>query len=243
MKANDSTVFTFIRCIPADGYYVKSVEYIETMDGEHSAIQALRLKQLFYDLDCDYCVMDTAGNSISIYEECSKITFDAIRGIEYPAWCAMNDDKMKERAFDPNAVPLIQSIKVAGSSGAQTNHEMATYTKTQFEQKKIKLLCSEIEGKEYMIENHKLMNMDGAKAARMIVPYFQTSRLINEMINLEMQTGGGYIKLVEPSGHRKDRYSSLSYCLYFIKGLESVMRVKQDDVDDLEVWSSYIQGF
>jgi hypothetical protein len=243
LKANDSTVFTFIRCIPADGYYVKSVEYIETMDGEHSAIQALRLKQLFYDLNCDYCVMDTAGNSISIYEECSKITFDNIRGIEYPAWCAMNDDKMKDRAFDPNAVPLIQSIKVAGASGAQTNHEMATYTKTQFEQKKIKLLCNENEGRDYMIENHKLMGMDSTKVVNMIVPYVQTSRLVSEMINLEMQTGGGYIKLVEPSGHRKDRYSSLSYCLYFIKGLESAMRVKQDNRDELEVWATYLQGF
>lgn len=240
-KENDASVFTFIRCIPNGNEYIKTVEYIEAIEGQHSYIQALRLKQIFYDLECDYCVMDTAGNSISIYDEVTKITFDTARGIEYPAWCAMNDDKMQERAYDKNAVPLIYSIKVAGANALQTNHEINTYTKTQFEKRKIKLLSSEIEGRDYLMDNKDSLKLDNSESARIIASYFQTTRLIHEMINLEMEIKGGYIKLIEPPGHRKDRYSSLSYCLYYIKLREAELRVGKDDTDDLEYLAKYLQ--
>ena len=237
-KNNDSTVFAFIRCIPNDGEYIKSVEYMETTEGQHSTYQTLRMKQLFYDLECDYCVMDTAGNALAIYDEATKITFDNIRGVEYPAWRSLNDERMQERAFDRNALPLIYSIKVAGGSGAATNHEMAVYTKAQFQQKKVKLLCNEFEGKEYMSEKHNLLKVESFEVARLLAPYVQTSRLINEMINLEMELRSGWIKLQEPSGHRKDRYSSLSYCLYYIKQFEADLRLKED-VDELALLEQY----
>jgi len=236
---NDASIFTFIRCLPSGNEYIKLVEYIESMEGQHSAIQALRLKQLFYDFECDYCVMDTAGNSISVYEELTKITVDTVRGIEYPAWCAMNDDKMQERAFDKDAVPLIYSIKVAGASGAEVNHQMANYTKSQFEKNKIKLLCSEIEGRDYILDNETSLKLTEDEKRRMITSYFQTTRLIYEMINLEMESKGGFIKLKEPSGHRKDRYSSLSYPLFFIKGLELDLRVKDENIDEMEFLAQY----
>lgn len=238
MKNNDNTVFTFIRCIPNGNEYVKSVEYIESVEGQHSTIQALRLKQLFYDLECDYCVMDAAGNSMAIYDELTKVTFDDVRGIEYPAWRSFNDTSMSDRAFDKNALPIIYSIKVAGSSGAAVNHEMAMYVKSQFEQKKIKLLCNEFEGRDFMTGKHDLHKLDSFDVARLLAPYVQTTRLINELINLEMEVRGGYIKLTEPSSGRKDRYSSLSYCLYYIKQLEGELRVKQD-IDALSLLKQY----
>lgn len=238
-RENDASVFTFIRCIPNGDEYIKTVEYIETIEGQHTTIQALRLKQIFYDLECDYCVMDTAGNAIGIYDEITKITFDTARGIEYPAWCAMNDDKMQERAYDKNAVPLIFSIKVAGASALQISHEMNTYTKTQFEKKKIKLMCSEIEGRDYLMDNKDSLKLDSDENARIIANYFQTTRLIHEMINLEMEIKSGFIKLSEPAGQRKDRYSSLSYCLYYIKLKEAELRIGKDESDDFDYLAQY----
>ena len=238
-RQNDASIFTFIRCIPNGDEYIKSVEYIEAIEGQHTTLQALRLKQIFYDLDCDYCAMDTAGNGIGIYDEVTKITFDTERGIEYPAWCAMNDDRMQERAYDKNAVPLIYSIKVAGATALQTGHEMNTYVKTQFEKNKIKLLCSEIEGRDYLMDNKDSLKLDKDETARMVASYFQTTRLIHEMINLEMEIKGGFIKLTEPSGHRKDRWSSLAYSLYFIKLKEAELRVGKDDTDELEFLAEF----
>jgi hypothetical protein len=45
----------------------------------------------------------------------------------------------------------------------------------------------------------------------------QTTLLINESISLEMSMAGaaGLVKLVEPPGGRKDRYTSVSYLNYY----------------------------
>ena len=39
----------------------------------------------------------------------------------------------------------------------------------------------------------------------------------NEIIELEMDVTGKYLKLKEKGNMRKDRYSSVSYGIYFIK--------------------------
>lgn len=238
-RINDQTVFTFIRCLLSGNEYIKFVEYIETLEGVHSAKQALRLKQIFYDLDCDYCVMDAQGNSISLYDDVTKITVDNVRGVEYPAWASMNDDAMRNRAYDENAIPLIYSIKAAGPKGTEINHQMANYTKAQFEKNKIRLLCSEIEGKDYIVDNEESLKLNDDEKRRMIASYYQVTRLIYEMINLETTIKSGFIKLVEPRNQRKDRYSSLSYPLYYIRELESDLRVQQQDINEFDLLSQY----
>ena len=61
---NDNTIYTVIRLLPKDGEYERQVCFIESLNGDHSTIQAIKLKQIFYDLECDYVVMDTNGNGI-----------------------------------------------------------------------------------------------------------------------------------------------------------------------------------
>lgn len=58
---NDLTVFTYMRLIPDGSGYIRYVPYIETMSGQHSQTQAIRLKQLFYELECSAVVLDTQG--------------------------------------------------------------------------------------------------------------------------------------------------------------------------------------
>ena len=183
--------------------------------------------------------MDTNGNAMGIYDECTKITFDNARGIEYPAFTAFNDEKMQDRAYDKNALPVIYSIKVTGANAAQTNHEMAVYTKTQFEKGRIKLLANEVEGREYILDNQQSLKLTEEDIARLNACYFQTTRLITEMINLEVEVRSGFIKLTEPSGHRKDRYSSLAYGLYYIKQKEMELRVKEDKSNTLDILLQY----
>lgn len=64
-KMNDNTSFNVIRLIPNGNEYIKFLIYSEILNGENTSIQALRLKQLFYDLECDYVVMDCAGNGLN----------------------------------------------------------------------------------------------------------------------------------------------------------------------------------
>ena len=55
--------------------------------------------------------------------------------------------------------------------------------------------------------------------------------MVNESVNLSMAIAGGNIKLVEPSGSRKDRFTSLAYGNYFASLLDKDL-LKEFDNDE-----------
>lgn len=61
---NDTTAFTLMRLIPNGGEFRRDVVYLESLAGGHTETQAIRLKQLFYDFETDYVIMDTNGNGM-----------------------------------------------------------------------------------------------------------------------------------------------------------------------------------
>lgn len=61
---NDTTAFTLIRMLPEGDGYRRDVVYLESMAGQHAELQAIRLKQLYYDFEGDYVAMDTNGNGM-----------------------------------------------------------------------------------------------------------------------------------------------------------------------------------
>jgi hypothetical protein len=222
---NDNTVFTLMRLLPNGENYIRQVPYIETMSGQHSHTQAVRLKQLYNDFEADYVVMDTAGNGLSLYDDCSKILYDEERDVEYPAWSAMNNEEMKNRALDKNAIPIIYSIKVVR---AELNHEIAVNLRSVFEKRLIKLLVNDIQGREFLEDKHGYALKTPEEQANLIKPYIQTTALVNEMVNLEYEIRGGFVKLKEVGKNRKDRYSSLAYANYFARQLEIKNLKKQN---------------
>nr|DAQ04962.1 MAG TPA: large terminase [Caudoviricetes sp.] len=58
---NDNTSIWIIRLVPDGGRYRKILAYGESLHGINSIIQTKRIKQLFYELECDYAVIDTQG--------------------------------------------------------------------------------------------------------------------------------------------------------------------------------------
>lgn len=171
-----------------------------------------------------------------MYDDCAKVLFDEDRDVEYPAWSAFNDDKMKSRALDANALPIIFSIKVTES---KVNHEMAMGLRGDFEKGKIKLLINELNARDYLIDKNNFSNVSVEDQQRLITPFIQTTSMINEMVNLEYKMQGGYIKVHESRGGRKDRYSSIAYANYFARMLESEM-LSGDDVVDTEDYDSLV---
>ncbi|PHD16135.1 terminase, partial [Bacillus wiedmannii] len=107
----------------------------------------------FYDFEADFVGMDTNGNGIAIYDSCTKILYDKDRDEEYPAWTVINDEAMDERKIDPNAIPIIYSIK----GNAELNHKVASGLRIAFEKRKIRLLINDIEAKEDLIERKGYM--------------------------------------------------------------------------------------
>lgn len=225
---NDNTIFTFMRLIPNGDSYIKQVPYIESMTGQHTETQAIRLKQLFEDFEADYVAMDTNGNGLSLYDDCAKVLYDEERDVEYPAWCAMNNEEMKSRALSKNALPVIYSIKVVKQ---EVNHEMAMDLRNDFEKGRIKLLINELDARDYLDEKHDYNNRTVEDQVRLLNPYLQTTILINEMVNLEYEMRNGFVKLHEIGSNRKDRYSSLSYCNYYAGQLEEENQKANEEYD------------
>lgn len=62
---NDNTAFWLIRMIPDGGGYKKLVSFGSSLHGVNSLVQAKRAKQLFYEFQCDYMVLDTQGAGVN----------------------------------------------------------------------------------------------------------------------------------------------------------------------------------
>ena len=54
---------------------------------------------------------------------------------------------------------------------------------------------------------------------------------MHELINLQQEGKGHEIKLVEPSGMRKDRYSSIAYNYWVMKEIEAQRKPDMSDDD------------
>lgn len=229
-NANDATVLTCLRLIPNGDKYIRKVAYIETIEGKHTDDQAIRIKQIFEDFQASYIALDCHGNGMSIYDALVKINYDEQRDVEYDAWCSFNDDEMRNRAKSPNPLPVVFSIK----AGSRLNHEIATSLRVNLQSSNIELMVSEIEARDFLSDKKNYQDAAVEDRVQMELPFLQTTLLVNELVNLEHEIVGGYVKIKEKSGKRKDRYSSLSFANYLAKILEGENLQKEDnyDIDD-----------
>lgn len=228
-KENDNSVYTLLRMLPDGEEYRREVVHIESHNGLNSEKQAIKLKELFYDFEADYIIIDSQGVGISVFNELQKSQYNSERDIDYEAFTCFNEDKTVDKQLARNALPVVYSLKVTNS---KINHEIIMGLKDAILKKKIRLLMNNSEAKDMLIENNNRLIGDGAEQARLLKPYMQTTLLINEMINLEYTLNGGYIKVHEKGNARKDRYSSLAYANYLADIIEKEEIKKRIDSDD-----------
>ena len=228
-KNNDNAIFTFFRCIPKNENYIAEVLHQASYEGAKAKELALYIKRLYYDSQCEYIVLDCAGNGISVLDELGEITVDTERGETYPPLKAMNEDRYMERCGYPNAQKCIYCI--AGNQ--KLNHEIATQLKTSFQNKTIKLLKNQMEAEDFI---EGFATMTPQEQADKLLPYIQTSLMQNEIICLEYEVKQSYIRVYETGRNRKDRYSSLSYGNYFIRLQEKKLQKRSKKKSSINLW-------
>ena len=215
---NDNTAFWVLRLIPDGGSYKILASYAESIHGQNSILQALRLKQLFYEFDCDYAVIDGQGVGVGVLDICSAETYDKDRDVMYPAWMPINIDETKtNRAISPNAVPVIYSI----STSIKDKSRMLVHSRDIIDTDRISFLMDTQDVMDYLNRNYQFYKIEDQDLRRRILnPYAQTSAFVNEAVNLEKVVVQGYLSAKEKSGRRKDRVMSLVYGLEYAKILE-----------------------
>lgn len=223
---NDATAIFINQLMPTKaGKYSNNIVYCDCCEGLHTEDQALVIRRLYEEFQCDYIVLDTQGVGIGVFDTLAREMYDVESGEIYPPLSCCNDNTMAERCSSRDAEKVIWSIK----ANANLNSECAILLREGFRSGKIRLLVQEYDGEQNMTELKGFNTLSPMQKERVLIPYAHTTLLINELINLQHDESGGKVKLKEKAGMRKDRYSSLSYNYYVATILESRLRRKSNN--------------
>ena len=130
---------------------------------------------------------------------------------------------MAARCTNRNAEKAIWAINGA----ARFNSDCAVMLREGFKSGKIRLLVTEYDGEKALSSIKGYNNLNASEQTELTLAYVNTTLLINELINLQYEEPNGLIKIIEKSGMRKDRYSSLSYNYWVACQLEKNIRKKR----------------
>ncbi len=236
---NDITVITCIRGLPTKKGYIREFVYMESHQGEHTEKQALRIKQIYNDFLGDYIVIDLQQVGITVFERLATITKDEVRGVEYEAYTVYEHKsldrkliaELQEKTLAQNAKPIIYPIRAS----AQLNNDIAVDFRDKLMRGMNIFPIDSSSAEDYLNEYNKEFSETDDTNLKFwfLQPYIQFSYMVNETINLGFSILSGKIRLEEPSGARKDRYTSCSFGGYFISLLENdLLKTEEDDPDD-----------
>ena len=219
--ANDASVYTLISAKRTKNgtRYKREVLNIESYQGLHPETQALIIRRLYDDFDCDYIVLDRQGNGISVYAYLCRKLYDPERKKEYTAFYSMNEkNESKLEAFhmEDDYEERIFTI----SASEEFNSDIALDLKDKITNRRISFLISKTDARENFTGESWFENLSVEEQVEIMNPYTQTILLENELVLLERIPHDKFVKLKEQSGKRKDRYTSLSYGNHFISLLE-----------------------
>jgi len=224
----DATCFAVLQLIPyGKNQFLRNLIYITTAEGGHTFNQAVKARRLFYDLDCDYIVVDSQGVGIGVFDNLVQEQTDDTRNMVYPAWSCINDENMASRCKNPDAPKLIYSIKAS----MQFNSDCAVSLRDSIRQGKFRLLVHENDANENL---NRLKNWHTLAVENQVSfqePFYQTTALINEMVNLSFEIVNGKIRVDNQGGIRKDRFSAVSYANSVANELEREQRIFQDEYE------------
>lgn len=111
---------------------------------------------------------------------------------------------------------------------AGINSDCAVSLRDNIKRGKFRILTNEIEGTEILNQLKTYQNLPVEKQVLFSAPYYQTSALINEMVNLSFELQNGKIRVKESHGFRKDRFSAASYANFFANELERKLYAMQE---------------
>jgi hypothetical protein len=227
-RANDNTILACPRCIPNMGKgYQRELVYMESSKGQNVLQQAKRIKELFFDFEADYIVLDLQNAGIGIFDALSQVTRSDERGIDFQPMTVADSDfideklaqELRGRTLGLNALPVIFPILAS----KPLNSQMAVAFRNSLKKKMWNFLIPEGDAEEFLMKTNKEFYQDVESSenfAFFMNPYIQQGLLIGECVNLDMSLSDGMIRLVEKTGNYKDRYSTLSYVNWVISDFD-----------------------
>ena len=217
---NDASALFVNQMAPTKaGRYTSNIVYTDSMEGLRTEEQALVIRKLFDEYDCDYLALDANGIGLGVYDCLARDIVDPDSGEQYPALSCCNDPAMADRCTVVGAPKVIWSIKAS----AQMNSDCAILLREGFRSGRIRLLINEYEADEALGEIGGYGKLNPPEVLALKMPYINTTLLIDELVRLQHEEASGKIKISEKAGMRKDRYSGLAYNYYVAIQVENKM--------------------
>lgn len=222
---NDATAIFINQLMPTKaGRYISNIVYTDVCEGLRTDDQALMIRKLFDEYQCDYIVLDTNGIGLGVYDCLARDIVDAETGEIYPAVSCCNNAEMASRCAVIGADKVVWSVKAT----AQFNSDCAYLLREAFRSGRIRLLCTEYDAEDILESVKGYSSLSPAEKIRLQMPYINTTLLVDELTKLQYEESGGKVRIYEKAGMRKDRYSSLSYNYYVAIQLENKINKRQN---------------
>ena len=142
--------------------------------------------------------------------------YDPVRGVTYNAIGCCNNEDIHKRCKVKNAPKKIWAML----ANNDINSQCALTLREEFRQNNIQLLSDEEEFDENFSQIPGFSKLKLEDKLKLKMPYINTTLMVNELINLETEVKGNFVKVREKSNMRKDRYSALSYAVWLSNVLE-----------------------
>lgn len=228
---NDATSIFINQMLPqANDKYISDIVYTENNEGLRTEVQALRIRKLFSEYECDHLVLDTRGLGLGVSDALMGDIYDPETGFTYGALSCCNNKELADRCMVKGAPKVIWSVL----GNPEFNSQCALGLREALKQKTVRLLINEFDAEDALQEIKGYTELSAEDSILLKLPYIHTSLLMNELINLEYESKNNVIKVKEKPGMRKDRYSSLSYNVYVAKLIErDKINEKRNHIDNV----------
>ncbi len=218
---NDATAIFINQLIPTmAGRYANNIVYTESNEGMHTESEALKLRKMFEEFNCDYLVLDVRNVGLSIYDLLAREMSDPETGEVYPPLSCCNNPDLAARCIDRSAAKVVWAVNAM----PKFNSDCALLLREGFRTGRIRLLLPEYDAEDALSEIKGYATLGVPEKATIMAPYVNTTLLIDELVNLQHDESAGFVKITERGGSRKDRYSSLSYNHYVATQIEKDLR-------------------
>jgi len=222
---NDASSIQINVAIPGDKRYKSNYVYFANFEGLTTDELGIVIMRYFYHYKCTDLVLDTVGNGLGVFDFIIKDQYDPETGETYGALTACNNDEMAARCKVKGARKVVWCIKAS----ADFNSNAAIGLRASLKNGEISLPVDSHDALEVVRKIPSYSNLSEKEQTEIIMPYVQTSMLINEAINLDHEIVNNKVKLMEHSGMRKDRYSSMLYNNAVVQILNTELNSKKSN--------------
>lgn len=202
-----------------NGKVERRLEYVESMSGGDDKAVHQRIRELFWDLECDYICVDINGGGAvywnmlsSPYEHPSRTDWNphGFGLCEEPNMQFLSEgvlNELRQRTVDPECIPCMIPMKAS----AELNSNMWKSLWRVLNGGELLLLEDELQATSRLDDNYKSELLTSHERFLALNPFVQTSMLVSEGINLSQSWKNGILTLTQPRMGHKDRMSALQY--------------------------------